>query len=185
MVKKYYDSVIAMRYNFQLIVPALIIFAMSFAASKNGGMTSAQNGVTWIAFVILAVSLVFYLREKRLVSKALKKVDNIEEYEKGGMVNKSYVLSDRMLIWQNRTTILEKPTKGITHMACEEGSHGVVTIRLQSSAGDYSFPALDMDEANRFAMFLKRKNPDITFGPGIKPKGKGFLKELGSVKEEE
>ena len=51
----------------------------------------------FIFIILLACVLAFYYKDKLHVLKQLKQVKDLVEYEKGGVVDRSWILEDRML----------------------------------------------------------------------------------------
>lgn len=51
-------------------------------------------------------------------------------------------------------------------------------LELTGKQGTFKVMTIDRDEAERFAAFIKRKNPACVLN--IEPKGNGTLQELGA-----
>ena len=176
MIKRFYYGLISLYYSFFLTGLPLVIFVLAFARQKNP-KPALQYGMI-AATVLLAVIMAFYYAKKINVSRSLKNVENIEEYEKGGMLDRSYLLEDRMLAGFG-LSVHEYKTTGITKLSAEEKGRKVI-LTLTGTEGEFKATALDRSEAERFAAFIQRKNPDVIL-ENITPKGSGTLKELGAV----
>lgn len=176
MVKRFYYGLISLYFSFFLTGLPLVIFILAFARQKNPkpellyGMTACT--------VLLAVTMFFYYSNKYKVYRSLKNIENPEEYEKGGMLDRSYILEDRMLAGYG-FSVAEYKTAGIEKMTAEEKGRKLV-LTLEGTEGIFKVNVLDRSEGERFAAFIKRKNPDVIL-EGIEPKGNGTLKELGAV----
>lgn len=176
MIKKYYQSLLSVRYSFLLVTPALIIFFLAFR------YTSAQDpklrtGI-YIATAVLLVVMFFYYSGKYRISSGLKKIRNPEEYEKGGMLGNCYLLEDRILTISKKFEIREYKTDGITEMSVQKERNGKAVITCRGTE-DFSFEADSLKQAQHFAAYLKRKNPDTAL-QDIQPAGTGLLKEFGA-----
>lgn len=176
MVKRYYYGLISLRYVYFMFGLPMVIFVLAFMQAKK------RNPMLYVLMIIcavlLGVVLIFYYKNKYRIWKTLKKVENIEEYAEGGMVDRSYVLEDRMLACEG-LNVQERRTDDIQSLEYEEGKHGSVLLHIESEEGSYDMSAVSKGEAQRFAAFLKRKNPGIRL-IHIEPAGNGTLKELGA-----
>ncbi len=176
MIKRFYYGLISLYYSFFLTGLPLVIFILAFARQKNPRPALKYGMIA--ATVLLAVIMFFYYSKKIGVSRSLKKVENIEEYQNGGMLDRSYILEDRMLAGYG-LTVTEHKTTGIRLLKAEDQGRRLI-LTLDGEEGEFKVNALDRSEAERFAAFIKRKNPDVVL-EGIEPKGSGSLKELGAV----
>ena len=84
MVKRYYMSRIALIYSAPMTLLAFSIFIVAWFDNKN--TTARLKPVMIVLAVILFAVMFFYYRSKFRISSALRKVANVEEYEKGGML---------------------------------------------------------------------------------------------------
>lgn len=155
----------------------MVVFAIAFIYTKNHDIKSKI--LLGCAAGLLAIIMFFYYRNKVRISKGLKHIANVEEYEQGGMVKSTYILEDRMLVFY-KFQITEHKTIGITSLTYEEGKHGKGMLKIDSEEGKYQFESDSIDQAKHFASFLKRKNANIKFN-NIHPEGNGTLKELGAI----
>lgn len=176
MVKRFYYGLISLRYVYFMIGLPMVIFVLAFMLTKK--RTAGLFYAMGIFAVILAVVMFFYYKNKLHMHKVLKGINNIEEYGSGGMVDRSYILEDRMLTCMS-LDVRESRTDDIHSLSMEEGKHGNVILHYEDSNGSHDMSALSKEEAERFAAFLKRKNPDMILH-NIVPKGNGTLKELGA-----
>ena len=103
-----------------------------------------------VGTAILGVILVMYYTKKFKISRALKSIRNIEEYEKGGVIDRSWILNDRMIACIG-LDMHEESTMDIQVMKVEEGAHGKLTIYLTNKEKTFSLSCRDKGEARRFA----------------------------------
>lgn len=175
MVKRYYMSRIALIYSAPMTLLAFSIFIVAWFDNKN--TTAKLKPVMIVLAVILFAVMFFYYRSKFRISSALRKVENVEEYEKGGMLERSFVLEDRMLAGSG-LSVKELKTTGVKEMELEEKGRKLI-LHITNDEGTYDAQVIDRDEAGRFAAFMKRKNPGIIL-KNVDPKGNGTLRELGA-----
>ena len=175
MVKRYYMSRLSLYYSMPMTLLALAVFAFAWMYNKNHD--PKMKIFMGILGSVLAVVMFFYYRQKLRISSSLRKVKNIEEYENGGMLERSFILEDRMLAGAGRD-VAEKSTAGILQMHLEEKGRNVI-LHLTTAEETFDMKAADRSEAERFAAFLQRKNPQIVFF-NVKPKGSGSLRDLGA-----
>jgi len=177
MIKKYYQSLLSLKYSFPMTAMALIVFAFAWA-STNREESWLKTGMT-IAFVIELVIMIFYYKGKFSISKQLKAVNNLDEFEKGGMVRDSYLLDDRMLVY-DQGKIEEHPSTGFTKASTKENKYGRYPFTLTKEDGtSISLETDSKEQAQHFAAYLKKHNPAIEL-EGIIPAGTGSLKEFGA-----
>ncbi len=176
MVKKFYYSLVSLKYSFFMFGLPFLIFVFAFLNKERG--IAVAKPIMMVLTGLLAVVMVFYYRDKYKISKALKKIGNLQAYEEGGMVDRSYILEDRMLVCSGFEVTELKPDD-IMSVTYQEGKYGKGILLLKDEKQTYPMSTLSLDEARRFAAFLKRKNKTITI-TGIEPSGNGTLKELGA-----
>ena len=174
VVKRFYYGLVSLRYSFLLVGIPLVIFFLAFAGNKKHGTPYSLPML--LLTIVLAIVMAVYYRHKFLIARTLKKVDQVDEFLSGGMLDRSYILEDRMLAGIG-LTVSEQKTTGIKKMVVEDKGRKVV-CHVFGSDGEFAVSCLDMNEAQRFAAFLKRKNPDIELN--VEPVGTGSLKELGA-----
>lgn len=176
MVKRYYYGLVSLRYVYFMFGLPMIIFVLAFM------MTKRKNPVLYVLMgvcaVLLGIVLIFYYKNKYRIWHTLKQVDNLEEYAAGGMVDRSYILEDRMLACEG-LNVQEHRTDDIDSLELKEGKHGSVLLHIESEEGSYDMTAISKQEAQRFAAFLQKKNPDIRL-INIQTSGNGTLHELGA-----
>ena len=175
MVKRYYMSRLAIVYSTPMTLMALAVFSVAWMQNRN----HSQNLkiVMFALALLLGVIMFFYYRNKFRISSVLRHVENVNEYEKGGMLERSFILEDRMLAGCG-LNIKELKTTGICSLELEEKGRRLI-LHITNDEGTFDAQAIDKDEAARFAAFMKRKNPGILL-KNIEPKGQGTLKELGA-----
>lgn len=174
MVRRFYYGLISLRYSPLLVGLPLVIFALAFMKYNKSGTTYSLPML--IVTVILAVIMAVYYSQKFRIARVLRKVKDIDDYLAGGMIDRSYILEDRMLAGTG-LHVEEHKTTGIQKMSAEEKGRRVI-LHLTSDEGTYDMDARDMEEAQRFAAFIRRKNPAVILD--IEPKGTGTLRELGA-----
>lgn len=155
----------------------MLVFAFAFIyTNKHTLQTKILLG---IAAAVLAVIMFFYYRNKIRISKALKNIAHLPEYEDGGMVCHSYILEDRMLVCY-QFKIQEHKTTGIKSIQYQEGKHGKALLVLSTAEGTIHLESDSRDQARHFAAFIEKHNPNVEM-IDIKPLGNGTLKELGAT----
>lgn len=175
MVKRYYTSRIALVFSAPMTLLAFSVFIVAWFDNKN---TSAKlKPVMIVLAVLLGIVMFFYYRYKIRISSALRKVENLEEYEKGGMLERSFILEERMLAGSG-LGVKELKTAGVKKLELEDKGHKLI-LHITNGEGTFDAQVIDRSEAERFAAFMKRKNPDIILS-NVEPKGNGTLKELGA-----
>lgn len=175
MVKRYYMSRIALVFSAPMTLLAFTIFIVAWFDNRN--TTAKLKPVMIVLAIILFAVMFFYYKNKLGISSALRKVKNIGEYENGGMLERSFVLEDRMLAGVG-LRVKELKTTGVKQMDLEEKGRKLI-LHITNEEGTYDAQVIDKDEAERFAAFMKRKNPGIILN-NVKTKGNGTLRELGA-----
>ena len=175
MAKRFYMNRLAIVFSTPMTMLALIIFAIAWMENKTH--ETKYRIIMAVLALILLVIMFFYYRYKFRISSVIRKAENVDEYEKGGMLERSFILEDRMLAGCG-FNVSEQKTTGIRKMSLEEKGRKII-LHLTNSEGTFDMQAIDKGEAERFAAFMKRKNPDIILN-NVTPKGNGTLKELGA-----
>lgn len=175
MVKRYYMSRLALVFSMPMTLMALAVFAVAWMQNKN--QSQSLKIVMFVLAVLLMIIMFFYYRNKFRINSVLRKAKDVNEYEKGGMLERSFILEDRMLAGCG-LQVTEQKTTGIRQMDLEEKGHRLI-LHLSNEEGSFDAQVIDRDEAGRFAAFIKRKNPGVVLN-NIEPKGKGTLEELGA-----
>lgn len=175
MVKKFYYGLVSLKYVYFMFGIPLVIFGIAFMETKTHN-PSLKIGMG-ICAVLLAVVLVFYYRDKFRIGKKIKSVDNVNEYLKGGMVDRTYILEERMLACSD-LNLEEVKTTGVLKLEQTE-KKGKPYLKLTYSDNEVMMSAISEEEAERFAAFIQRKNPTVQL-INIETKGTGTLKELGA-----
>lgn len=176
MVKKFYYGLVSLKYVYAMFGIPLVIFALAFIETKK--QLSFFKIFMGICAVILACVMVFYYRDKLRIGKTVKAVKDVNEYLKGGMVDCTYILEDRMLACAD-LNLKEVSTTGVKTLSLTEEKHGKPYMTLTYENDSCVVSAISMEEAQRFTGFIVRKNPSVVL-EGIEPKGTGTLKELGA-----
>jgi hypothetical protein len=176
MIRKFYQSYNSLKYGPLMTFLAFAIFAEAFIYTSKGqpGLRTAMI----ITAVLLAVVMVFYYRQKILIGLTLRKVKDLDAYEKGGCIDRTWILEDRVLAC-DRSKISEHQTGDITEAVLEEKNHGKYVLHCRDSKGTFTISLMDRGDGERLAAFLQRKNPQIRL-TNVTPKGKGTLQELGA-----
>ena len=177
MIKKYYQSLNSLLYGPFMTPLVFLVFALAFFYQKKGIQELLY--AMMVGTAILGVILVMYYTNKFKISRALKSIRNIEEYEKGGVIDRSWILNDRMIACIG-LDMHEESTMDIQVMKVEEGVHGKLTIYLTNKEKTFSLSCRDKGEARRFAGYLQKRNPSIKL-ENIQPEGNGTLQDLGAL----
>lgn len=176
MVKKFYYGLVSLKYVYFMFGIPLVIFGIAFMETKTHN-PSLKIGMGFCA-AVLAVVLIFYYRDKFRIGKKIKSVDNVNEYLKGGMVDRTYILEERMLACAD-LNVEEVRTTGVQKLEKTEVKKGKPYLKLTYSDKEVMISAISEEEAQRFAAFIQRKNPAVQL-VNIEIKGTGTLKELGA-----
>lgn len=176
MIKKYYHSLVSMKYVYFMFSLPLMIFIVAFIEQRK--KAEWMRYVMIVLAILLAIVMFFYYKDKLKVSKQLKNIANLSEYEKGGVVDRTWVLEDRMLCCKD-FVIHEVNTKDINNVTLLPSEKGKTILKLSTNNTDVEMSALDIQEAQRLVAFLKRKNPNLKM-ENIEAKGNGTLEELGA-----
>lgn len=177
MVRKFYQSVNTVMFVFPMTALAFLVFVEAFLMTM-GKAVSTLYTLLIITAVLLAIVMAFYYYNKITIHNELKKVSDLKAYEDGGMVDRTYVLEDRMLVGCGKH-IEEVKTKDLVGAVMEEKKHGKYVMHLKDQTHFIDMSLLDKDEGERIAAYMKRVNPSISLS-NVEPKGTGTLKELGA-----
>ncbi len=165
-----------MKYVYFMFGIPLLIFTVAFIETRKKLVVFKY--MMMVLAALLAVVLFFYYRDKLKISKQLKGIKDIYEYERGGVVDRSWVLEDRILCCKD-LDIHEVISKDINEVYVENDKKGKTCIHLKINEKEINMTALSKGETERFVAYIKRKNPNVIL-QGIEPKGKGTLQELGA-----
>ncbi len=163
-----------MKYVYFMFGIPLLIFTVAFIETRKKLVVFKYMMMALAA--LLAVVLFFYYRDKLKISKQLKNIDDIQAYERGGVVDRSWILENRILCCTD-LEIHEVMSKDVKEVRIEENKKTL--IHLKTNENEVVMSALSKEEAQRFVAYIKRKNPNVILN-GIEPKGKGTLQELGA-----
>lgn len=175
MVKRFYQGLVSLYFSTPLTMLALFVFVAAFIDNMKPewNLKPVMGGIA----LVLAVVMFFYYKNKISISRGLKKVQDIEAYEKGGMLDRSFVLEDRMLAGIG-FQVSEHSTRNIRSLTAEPKGRKVI-LHVEGENDSFDVQAIDHYEAERFAAYLLRNNPDIILN-NIETRGEGTLKELGA-----
>jgi hypothetical protein len=177
MIRKFYQSVNTVMFVVPMTALAFLVFVEAFLMTM-GKAVSTLYTLLIITAVLLAIVMAFYYYNKFKILKELKNIPDLKEYEEGGMVDRTYVLEDRMLVGCG-IHIEEVHPKDLVGAVMEEKAHGKYVMHLKDQTHFIDMSLLDKDEGERIAAYLKRINPSIAL-TNVEPKGTGTLKELGA-----
>ncbi len=177
MIKRFYQSAISLKYSFPLMASAIVVIALAMKYTNDRSHTIRLALI--FCTCILAGVMFFYYRDKYMMNQKMKKIPNIDEFEYGGMVGRSYILEDRMIACY-KTDPKVVPTDNIVSVTAEDARREQVIFTVDTAEGTYKMSADSRDQAEHFAAFLKRKNPAVVLN-GVVPAGNGTLKEIGGV----
>lgn len=177
MIKKFYQSVNTLKFSMPMTGLAFVIFIEAFLLT-SGKNRELLHTLLIITAILLAIVMVFYYTSKIKVNKQLKQVEDLKAYEQGGMIDRTYILEDRMLVCMG-LHIEEVKTKDIVGAVLEEKDHGKYVLHLKDATHFIDMSLLDLEEGQRTVAYLKRVNPSVQL-TNIEPKGNGTLKELGA-----
>lgn len=162
-----------MKYAYFMFGLPLIIFILAYADTKKH--ISMIQYIMMVFTIVLAIVLFFYIRDRIRISRSLKKIENIREYENGGIVDHSWIIEDRALCC-SKQEIHEVFFKTLESVEMDTDT---LVLHLKSGEQSIDMSVTDKEEAERFCAFIKRKYPVVSFR-NIKPKGKGTLHDLGA-----
>ncbi|QRG86768.1 hypothetical protein [Bulleidia sp. zg-1006] len=177
MIKKYYQSLHSLKYS--LILPGLTFLIFVIAYIRDKKHNSSLTTVLIILVALLAVIMVFYYLGKVRISKQLKTIENLDAYKEGGMVDKSWILENRILSY-HQGVIQEINVSDIQSMKVEEGKHGKYTFIFNDHV---KMSCQDLSEGRRLLALLLKANPSIHY-QGLEPEGNGRIQSLGGKKHE-
>lgn len=176
MIKKFYYSLVSMKYVYFMFGIPLLIFTVAFIETRK--KLEVFRYIMMFLAALLGIVLFFYYKDKMKVSKQLKNVKDINEYERGGVVDRSWILEDRVLCCRD-LEIKEVVSNTVDEVDVEMDTKGKTVIHLHCKNAVVDMTALSQEEAERFVAYLKRKNPNVILN-GVQPKGNGTLQELGA-----
>ena len=175
MIKRYYQGLVSLYYSMPMTMLAVLVFAAAFADIRKPEWN--LKPLMSVLAVILAVVMFFYYKTKLSISRTLRNVKNTEEYERGGMLDRSFVQEDRILAGIG-LKVSEHSVLNLKRLSAADKGRKVI-LHAEGDYDSFDVQAIDRPEAERFAAFLQRKTPDIVL-ENIEPRGNGTLKELGA-----
>lgn len=176
MIKRYYQSLNSLKYSLILPFLTFLIFALIYIRhQKNKNQLSIY---IYILVALLAIVVFFYYKSKLYIYLQLKKIKNIEEYCKGGMIDKSWVLKERLLAY-DRGKIKEIFLMNVKTFEVQEKKYGQLLIKLND---DVTLSCKDKTEAKRLLAILLRNNNHLVYHNLI-PEGNGLISSLGGKDE--
>ena len=165
-----------MKYAFFMFGIPMLIFITAFIETRK--KLAVFHTLMFIFIILLACVLAFYYKDKLHVLKQLKQVKDLVEYEKGGVVDRSWILEDRMLCAKG-LDIREVRSSTVSKVVLLNEEKGKQVLELSVKDEIVLMTTISKEEAQRFVAYLKRKNPSIIV-EGIEAKGNGSLQELGA-----
>lgn len=176
MLKRYFYSIISLKYSFLLMALAMAIFALSFITIT--GKAELKIYVIIIA-VILALVLGRYYYLKLRISRQIKTIKNISEYENASIeFENSFFLDDRMLTY-GKKGIIESDYRNISRLKDTGKKHGTTVLSMQIDDEHISLRTVTALQAQCLAAFLQKKNPSIIL-EGIEPSGPGTFQSIST-----
>ena len=121
MVKKFYYGLVSLKYAYAMFGIPLVIFTIAFVETKSHH--PVFKIFMGICAVILAAVMVFYYRDKLRIRKTIRAVKDVNAYLSGGMVDRTYILEDRMLACAD-LNLKEMSTTGVKTLELREEKHG-------------------------------------------------------------
>lgn len=149
----------------------MIIFILAYVDVKKH-ISSIQYIMAGFTLALVIV-MYFYFKDRIKVLKALKEIKDIEEYERGGIIDHSRILQDRILCFNK----LEIHEVSFNTLKSVEMDSDQLVLHLKSEEQITDMSVRDKEEAERLCAFIQREYPDVSF-ENIQPKGKGTLKDL-------
>lgn len=175
MIKRYIQSTIAMKYSLPMTSLALLIFIFSYLTIDKE-MPQYKTVVVIVAIALTAVMISYYTKRFK-VSRKLKQVKDIKEYDKAVMIGTSFMLEDRMLAY-NSKLVRESNYQDITNLELID-EKGLYVIYTFSDQQELKLRVASKNQASRLAAFLLRKNPSVKL-KNLQPMGEGALEHVES-----
>lgn len=172
MIKRYYQGLLSIRYSALLVGGALLVFLCAFLDIKHPD--TFYKYLLIISAVILLFIMFIYYSNKIRIYKDIKAIDNIDRYLDAKMIGTSFILEDTLVIG-NKEGIKEYKNADITSITTVENRKP--TILIKALDNNFLMEANSLEELEKFAAFIKRKNPDVELN-GLEAKGSGLLKDL-------
>ena len=172
MIKRYYRSLITLKYAAVQTIAAFLVFIFAFITFRTGNKAAYWAAVA--SGLLLAGGMVYVQIVKARMIRQLKPVEHLNRYyDDGAVLGRSFFLEERMLLCSDAMRIKERPVSEVKMMKVTPSAKGKYLIQL-----DEDFITADNRlQAERLAAFLKKKNPAMTLD-GIKPNGSGAFREL-------
>lgn len=172
MIKRYYRSLVTLRYAVPQTIIAICVFVFAFLTFHSGSRV-----FYWIAVcagVALVAMMIYVQIVKSRTIGQLKNVKHINQYyDEGAVLGRSFFLEDRMLLCSDQMRIQERSTSEVKNMKVMPAAKGRYLVQLD----DDVFTVDNSLQAERLAAFLQKKNKGLTV-EGIEPGGKGTFAEL-------
>ena len=176
MLKRYYYSVISLKYSFLLMALAMAIFALSFITIT--GRANLRIYVI-ITAVMLALILCRYYYLKLRISKQIKKIQNISEYENSSIeFENTFFLEERMLTY-GKKGIIESDYHNVIKLQDKGKKNGTAVLSMQVDDETVNIRTVTALQAQFLAAFLQKKNPRIIL-EGIEPSGSGTFQSIST-----
>lgn len=174
MIRRYYLSVISLKYSFWLTSMSLVIFALAFLYVSGKVFLKPYLAA---AAAVLAVMLFLYYRDKIRLSHSLKKIKEIQTYSNSPEIDSCYFQEERMIGYGRKKGLLESDYSNLKELKLASENHGTFHLELMTEEDTMCFRSFSKKEIQALAAFLKRKQPNLLL-TGIQPEGSGSLSEL-------
>ena len=180
MLKAYLHAFISMDYVPVLPIPAFMIFILAAFYFKT--RIPALRICVMVLAVILAALMILFYWERGSISSRLRKFRNVSEYNDSYIIGKTFMLEDRMLVY-DRHKILEFYYKDLRELKASPGRRDNWNVEYISDAQNAGNETSSEKQTARLAAFLKSKNPDLKI-TGIEPEGDAILSHIESGKDQ-
>ena len=167
-MRKYFSSIVSLKYSFILTGLALVIFVCSFLYLR--GNTNLRYAVLIVA-ILLVVVLCLYYHEKYRNYKQCNAIKDLKDFENSIEFDDTFLLENRMLTY-GKNGIVESDYSNLQSLSMEVTKDQRVKMHLKINDQDFAFRVLTKDQGQRVAAFLKRKALDLQL-LDIDPVGQG------------
>lgn len=174
MLKKYLQSFSAMRFLPIMMIPSILIVVLAFFYVNNRN-PKTEMAVAGMA-IVLAVSMSIYYFEKFRIAKQVRNIKNPEEYDNAVILGQNFFLEKRLLVFY-RGNVVEAEYTDIRKAVKSTDRKGNPVMELHVGSMIANCPCASKGQAQRFAAFLKKKNPKIEL-LNIVDEGQGTLESI-------
>lgn len=173
MIKRYIHSLIAMKYSFPMTLLSFVIFVFAYLWIERS--LPQYRIVVMILGIILGILLAYYYYQKISVSRQLKKVKDVKEFDQAVMIGHIFLLEDRCLCFQG-SKIHVSDYQDLKSLTLDDESKMKISLAFDDGSS-YSSSLASMKQAQRFGAFLKRKNESVQV-VNLTVQGDGELKHV-------